>query len=112
MFPINPTPYIFAYFVIVFLCPWFRFAVCFFSDLRYLRKSNELKLDEFNFIKRRKRIKKFRKENEQARKSYSKVKKWFVITLISWILGFVVLGVVLLILEQNDLLINHSKGIY
>ena len=59
-----------------------------------------------------KEVKAFRKENTKSKYLYGKVKRWFVITILSWVLGFIVLGITLFTLEQNNLLINHSKGIY
>lgn len=87
-FPIDPTPYVILYVFIFFILP---FSVLSKNQIKYVYKLY------------------FSERDEVLEKI---VKKWFFITLISWVIGFFLLGLVLFILESNNLLINHSKGLY
>ncbi len=110
MFPVNPSPYILVYIILVFFCPWCIYGTYVIREIHFLRKHKVF--IPFNIITTWKEVKKFRNKNAKSKYLYSKVKKWFVITIILWVLGFIVLGITLFTLEQNNLLINHSKGIY
>ena len=94
----NLEPYFLAYIIIVFLCPWFIFAFHLIRELHFLTKNNKDLFLKQDFIFSWRDIKKFRKENPRAKYLYGKVKKWMVITSLSWIIGFLILiGIIFLI---------------
>lgn len=109
-FPIDATPYVMVYSAIVFLCPWLIFTSYLLRELQVLRKHKLLRW----LINTREwqSIQEFRKTNAESQYLYGKVKTWMKITLTFWIAGFVILGATLYLMDANDLLINHSKGIY
>ncbi len=111
MRPINPTPYVLIFIILVFLCPWSVLCTYVIYDVRILSKNNVFSFD-LNPIRALRKVSKFREKNDKSKYLNEKVKKWLIITLISWVIGFLCLGITLFLLEKNNLLINHSKGIY
>ena len=101
MFTINPTPYVFAYAFLVFFCPWCVYATHLVRELRFLMKNDIVQWFNFSFISMWRSMKQFRKDNPEAKHLYGKVKKWLVITLASWIVGFALLGITLYVLDRN-----------
>jgi len=112
MFPINPTPFVLVYAFIVFFCPWCIYIICLIRELRFLINNDIIHFFNLDFFKMWRITKQFRKNNPEAKYFYRKVKIWFVITLVSWLIGFFLLAITLYILECNNLLVNHSKGMY
>ena len=96
IFPIDPTPYFLPYAVTVFLFPWLVYMLFTF---KYFDKMINLVF--------RGRV--WEAMKEPLSRSH---KKWLFITISCWTLGFILLLVVLLYLDMNNLLVNHSKGIY
>ncbi|MFQ5846553.1 MAG: hypothetical protein ACE5IQ_02645 [Candidatus Methylomirabilales bacterium] len=109
-FPIDVTPYVMVYAAVVFLCPWLILASYLLRELRVLRKHGLLGLTTNAEVWNE--IQSFRKTNPESKYLYGKVKQWMKITLTFWVTGFVILCAALYLLDANDLLINHSKGIY
>lgn len=95
VFPIDPTPIIIPYAIIVFLFPWLVFV--YFCLRRWGIISNKFP--------------RFDKTTDSD--SIGKIQiKWMLITFLCWFLGFALMAGTLFLLEENNLLINHSKGIY
>ena len=63
-------------------------------------------------FKKYENLKEIRKSDPILEHKHYQTIRWLKITLTSWILGFIFLAVTLFILEKNNLLINHIKGIF
>lgn len=96
IFPIDPTPFMYIFAVVVFLLPWLIYM---YHIFQHTKKSGIKFIEEGFWVSWKVPLTKSNK-------------KWFLITLICWVLGFALLGLTLYFLDQNNLLINHSKGIY
>jgi hypothetical protein len=107
MFPINPVPYIIPYVIFFFLLPWSVFVIKLVSEIYYLYR-NKKGLNIYSY----KDAMRITKSNPEFLKRYKDVKKWLLITIIIWLIAFFSLIIILRIMEYNNLLINHSKGIY
>jgi hypothetical protein len=112
IFPIDPTPFIIPYAVVFFLLPWLIYVVLLFSNSFDLIKKSEKKYKLFIPFLSLKEANNIYKSNSDSLKKYKKLKKWLLICVISWIAGFFLLALILFIMESNNLLINHSKGLY
>ena len=111
MFPIDPTPYVNVYAVIVFLCPWLIFASWVVRHTLFIRRVRPSWFWWFGFAQW-KEYAKFREQNPEAMAIWRGAMRWLMITAICWAIGLVVLAGTLFFMDRNDLLINHSKGIY
>lgn len=109
-FPIDPTPFVIPYAIVVFLCPWIVYGSFILRELALISKSGIYK--QHLGLKRYAVIREFRKNNPQANYLHRKAIRWGITTGIMWITGFIILGTTLYLMEENDLLINHSKGLY
>ena len=109
-FPIDPTPFVIPYAIIIFLLPWIICASFMIRNMAFLSKKGLLNwgLD----FEKQKLAREFMKSDPQARSLYKQLKRWMIITIALWVGGFAVLGTTLYLMEENDLLINHSKGLY
>lgn len=104
MFPIDPTPYVVIYAVIVFLCPWAIYTSYLIRELRVLRRNDVI--DWFSITGEQwQKIKEFRKTNPESRYLYGKAKQWMRLTFICWVLGFTILAITLVVLSANGLLL-------
>ncbi len=110
MHTINIDAYVLVYSILVFFCPWCVFIIYVICELRFLSKNNVYVSFDLNPIRALQKVSKFRKENEKSKFLYGKVKKWLIIMLISWVIGFMILVITFFILDKNNLLINHSSG--
>lgn len=94
--PFDPINFVIIYSIVIFIFPFVIYAInCSEYFLRI--------------------VKKFSKGDvKQALREPvgRKLKKWLLVTAISWVLGIVSLVLIMTILESNNFLINHSKGIY
>lgn len=111
MFPLDPTPFVFAYVIAVFIFPWAVFCSYLIREWNYLKQK---KVVGWLWVHPRQwsKIWEFRNTDPRSKYLFGKVKQWMFITFVAWVVGFVILGVTLYLLDANDLLINHSKGIY
>jgi hypothetical protein len=115
-FPIDPTPFLIPYALIVFFLPWLVAAVFVLRGLKLLYQSgvmNELnKLSPFSFRERREIHRRYLKQNPEAAWVHKNAVRWGILTLAAWVVGFVLIGGTLYWMDQNDLLIDHSSGLY
>ena len=105
MAPIDPTPYVIPYAIVVFLCPWIVYASIIVRHCWLLKKNNIS--SNFLFEKsddRAKRIE-FLRTNQESLNLRRKAVRWMVIVLLCWIIGFAFLAGTLLVLGINDMLI-------
>jgi hypothetical protein len=109
MTPIDPFPYAAIYVVVVFIGPWMTFAWLLWRELRFAR-SHGIALTAQNWRTEWPRLKRFRREDPQARRLYELVRKWLRITLLTWIIGFIVAGGTLFILERAGVLVGPYSG--
>ena len=56
--------------------------------------------------------KRFLREDQKASDLNKKVKRSMVLTLISWVVGAILLATTTIIMDKYGLLINHKKGIH
>jgi len=111
VFPIDLEPFILIYVFIVFLCPWAVFGSYLLRELQFLRKNDMI--DWFSVtMEQWNKVNEFRRTNPESRYLYEKVKRWMLITLLCWVFGFAILAVTIGVMSANDLLIDHTKGIY
>jgi len=108
-FPIDPTPFVIPYAIIVFLCPWIIYGAYLIRSMMLFAREGLYRQHLFNRTEARNEI---RKTNPEIDHIYKKAIRWLIITLGMWIIGFTVLGTTLYLMEENNLLINHSKGLY
>ena len=109
MAPIDPTPYAAVYATIVFLCPWTVFAYMLWREWRF-EGSRGFAVTVQNWRTEWPRLKRFRSEDPDARRLYGLARKWLRITIIMWIVGFVVLGSVLFFLDRAGFFFGpHSR---
>ncbi len=114
-FPINPTPFVIPYAIIVFVIPWLITAFYFIKFIALAIKNKQFAAIGLSGISIKKIFearKEFLTNNQEANVLNRKVIKLAISTIVIWVIGFISLGVTLFILESNNLLINHSKGIY
>jgi len=81
------------------------FAWLLWRELRFAR-SHGIALTAQTWRTEWPRLKRFRREDPQARRLYELVSKWLRITLLTWIIGFIVLGGALFILERAGMLVG------
>ncbi len=108
--PIDPAPFVIPYIVIVFLFPWIICAISMIRNVVYLAQ-NGLLYWGLNSEKY-KLARQFIRTDPQAHGLYKQLKRWILITAVLWIGGFIILGATLYLMEEHNMLINHSKGLY
>ena len=112
MFPIDPTPYVMLYIFVVFCCPWFIFSVSLTHELLYLRKNTSLGWSLLNTPSVMRAASMYRKNDPVAERLHNRVIRSLIFVATCWVVGLMILFLTLYFMETNNLLINHSKGIY
>lgn len=108
MTPIDPTPYVAVYVIVVFLGPWLVFAWLLWREWSFVR-SHGIVVTAQNWQTEWPRLKRFRAEDPRARYLHGLVTKWLRVTLVMWVVGFVILGSVLFLLARAGILLGpHS----
>ena len=115
-FPIDPTPFVIPYVILIFLLPWGLAASFLIRELALAQREGQLSrlmgFTGLSIIERIKAAREYRGSNPLAMRLHQKTVQWALITILLWIVGFVLLGSTLFIMDRNDLLINHSRGLY
>ncbi len=107
MTPIDPTPYVIIYTILIFVLPWFIFTTYL---IKALFRSHQLNASIFTFDGYS-YIKELIKTDASLKILYTKLKKWLIIVLFMWLIGAFILVVTLYSLNSNNLLINSNNGI-
>ncbi len=107
MTPINPTPYIVVYAILIFVLPWLIFTTYL---IKALFRSHQLNASIFTFGGYS-YIKELIKTDTTLKILYTKLKKSLIIVLFMWLVGAFILVVTLYSLNSNNLLINSNNGI-
>jgi hypothetical protein len=100
MKPIDPTPFVAVYVVIVFVIPWLIYASYILRTLHYARRSS-IHLLSFNASAQ---IRTLRQVDPYAADLHRRTLKWLVIVLSIWIVGFAVLVLTLYLLHKNGII--------
>ena len=115
-FPLDPTHFVVPYAIVVFLLPWLISAAYAMRELRLLYQSGVLaemlKVPILDFKAQRTMRLRFYEEHPVADALHRRLIRCAIITIALWVVGFTILGSTLYWMEKNDLLINHSKGLY
>jgi hypothetical protein len=115
-FPLDPTPYMIPYVIIVFLAPWMISASYIIRELRLAYRSGVLGelmvLPPSAFRARRDIITRFFKTNTEVADLHKRLVRWCIVTIAAWVFGFLLLGAALFWMDQNDFMINHSMGLH
>jgi hypothetical protein len=115
-FPMDPTPFVIPYGIVVFALPWFITAVYALREMRLLYQAGVMeqanKLSPFAFRERRALHLRFLQQNPVAALIHRRAIRWGVATLTAWVVGFALLGATLFWMDRHDLLIDHSRGLY
>lgn len=111
VFPIDPTPYLLVYTLLVFLFPWAVFAFWVGRQWIYLLKTHP----EFAVIlsfRQFRELRKLRDHDASFMHMYQMTIRWIKITGVCWVAGFAILAITLFLLDKEGFLINYSKSIY
>src|SRR5262249_35890122 len=93
--------------LIVFL--WIVFAALLWREWSFAR-SRGIVVTAQNWRTEWPRLKRFRTEDPEARRLYGLLTKWLRITLVMWVVGFVVLGSALFVFDRAGILVGpHSR---
>src|SRR5215813_5719678 len=107
MKPIDPTPYAAVYALIVFL--WIVFAALLWREWSFAR-SRGIVVTAQNWRTEWPRLKRLRTEDPEARRLYGLLTKALRIMWVIWVVGFVVLGGALFLLDRAGVLVGpHSR---
>jgi hypothetical protein len=111
MAPLDPTPYAAAYAIIVFLCPWMVFAYLLWREWSFAR-SRGIVVTAQNWRTEWPRLKQLRTEDPEARRLYRLVTRSLRLVWLIWIVGFIVLGGALFLLDRAGILAgpNSRRG--
>jgi hypothetical protein len=99
MKPIDPTPFVAVYVVIVFVIPWLVYASYILRKLHYAQRSG-IHLLSFNASAQ---IRALRQIDPYAAELHRRTFKWLVIVLSIWIVGFAVLVLTLYLLHKDGI---------
>lgn len=112
----DPTPYVIPYAIVVFVLPWVISLYYVIRLKAFIHKNPQLPgYKDYNGISNVARHKAGRtlcKASPVIAHLYSRVIRWAIVTISSWVIGFALLGVTLWQLNNHDLLIDHSRGLY
>ena len=97
--PIDPSPYVVAYGVLVFLAPWLVFMSFNICKLLYAWR-NGIPLWSYGASAR---IRSLRQTDPYAAHLHQRCARWMKITLVMWLVGFALLNAAIYVL--------HSSGI-
>ena len=99
MKPIDPSPYVAAYGVLVFLAPWL---VCMSFNIRKLLYAWRTGISIWSRGASQ-QIRTLRQTDPYAAHLHQRLVMWMKITMLMWLVGFAVLGLALYLL--------HSRGV-
>ena len=99
MKPIDPSPYVAAYGVLVFLVPWLIYASFIVRSLLYARRRGVSLFSHTASAEMRALVLSDRHAAFLKRRAW----RWFFITLTMWFAGFAVLGLTLYLLHRRGL---------
>ena len=97
MTPVDPSPYIAVYGVVVFLAPWLIYGSFIMRGLLYAR-SRGIPLGSFGASAR---IRALRQTDAHAAYLRQRSWRWLLITVVMWFVGFAVLGLMLYLLHKR-----------
>jgi len=99
MKPIDPSPYLVVYGVLVFLVPWLIYGSFIVRALLYAR-SRGISLWS---PAAREKMQELRRTDSHAALLHQRTLRWFIITLAAWLVGFAVMCLTLLILHKRGI---------
>jgi len=99
MKPIDPSPYLVAYGVLVFLVPWLIYGSFIVRGLLYARSTG---ISLFSTASSA-RIRELRRTDSRAAFLHQRTVRWFFITLAMWFVGFAVMGLTLYLLHRRGI---------
>jgi len=98
MKPIDPSPYVAAYGVLVFLAPWL---VCMNFNIRKLLYARRAGISLLSWGASG-QIRSLRQTDPYAAHLHKRLVTWMKVTLVMWLVGFAVLGLTLYLLHNRD----------
>ena len=115
-FPIDPTPYVIPYAIAVFVLPWIITVYFMLRTNAYIRKNPQLPGHKnyagLSAFGRLKAVRTLSKASPVIAHLYRKVIRCVIVTITAWVVGFAILSGTLWCLNNHDLLIDHSRGLY
>lgn len=115
-FPIDPTPYVILYAIVVFVLPWIITLYYVLRANAYIHNNPQLpgyiNYNGISIIARLKAVRTLCKASPVIAHLNSRVIRWATVTIAAWLIGFAMLGGTLWHLNNHDLLIDHSRGLY
>ena len=99
MVPIDPSPYLVIYGVLVFLAPWLIYGSFIVRALVYAH-SKGISLFSWSGSSHMRML---RQTDSYAAFLHQKTRRWFIITLIMWFVGFGVMGLTLYLLHRRGI---------
>jgi len=99
MTPIDPTPYVAAYGVVVFLVPWLVYGSFIVRSLMYARSCGISLLSWTASAQ----IRALRQTDSRAAFLHQRSLRWFVITLVTWLVGFAAMCLTLYLLYRRGI---------
>jgi hypothetical protein len=100
MRPIDPTPFVDVYFVLVFLLPWLVCASFVARKLMYARSRGISLLSPMAFAQ----IRTLRQTDSYAAQLHRRSLQWLAVTAAMWFVGFALLGLTLHLLQRRGII--------
>jgi hypothetical protein len=97
MTPVDPSPYLAVYGVIVFLVPWLIYGSFIIKGLLYARKHG---ISLFS-LDAGPRIRALRQTDPYAAHLHQRSCRWLLIVAVMWFAGFAVLGLTIYLLHER-----------
>jgi uncharacterized membrane protein (DUF485 family) len=99
MTPIDPSPYLVIYGVLVFLAPWLIYGSFIVRALVYAQRKGILLFSWSDSSQMRM----LRQTDSYAAFLHQRTRRWFIITLTMWFVGFAVMGLTLYLLHRRGI---------
>ncbi len=99
MAPIDPSPYLVIYGVLVFLAPWLIYGSYIVRGLMYARSKGIFLFSWTGGAQ----IRALRQTDSHAAFLHQRSLRWFIITLVMWLVGFAVMGLTLYLLHRRGI---------
>ena len=99
MKPIDPTPYLVVYGVLVFVAPWLIYGSFIVRGLLHARSRGISLFSPTAGAK----IRELRRTDSIAASLHQRSLRWFLITLAMWLVGFAVMGLALFLLHKRGI---------
>jgi hypothetical protein len=99
MTPIDPSRYVAVYCVVIFLVPWLIYASFIVRALLYSRR-NGISLFSWTASSQMRML---RQTDRYAAFLYRQTRRWFIIMMTMWFVGFAVMGLTLYLLHRRGI---------